>query len=382
MSKAYIGLDVHQVSISIAIAFPGTDAPMSYGKCSSDINVFLKTMRRLMKKYSLIKSDLVLCYEAGPCGFVLARHLLRMEFDIHVIAPSLIPVKSGNRIKTDKRDAKKLAHHLRSGDLVPVHIPDKADEVVRDLCRARTDAVDDSKRARQRLLSFLLRNGHRYTGKSKWTAAHMRYLRELVLQDPCQKLVLEEYIQTIEACIGRVKDLEASMSMILATWQRQNFVEALQGFRGFQMVASMIITSELGDLIRFSHPRKLMAYLGLVPREDSSGEKRKQGSITKCGNSHARWILVEVAESYKYDPKISKELSRRQDGLDKDILELSWRAQKRLNQRYVRLTMRHLHKNKVKVAVARELAAFIWELAMIMKDKTYYSPIPSVELTV
>ena len=303
-----------------------------------------------------------------------------MGFDIHVIAPSLIPVKSGNRIKTDKRDAKKLAHHLRSGDLVPVHIPDKADEVIRDLCRARTDAVDDSRRARQRLLSFLLRNGHRYTGKSKWTAAHMRYLRELVLQDPCQKLVLEEYIQTIEASICRIKDLEASMSMTLATWQRQNFAEALQGFRGFQMVASMIITSELGDLTRFSHPRKLMAYLGLVPREESSGDKRKQGRITKCGNSHARWLLVEVAETYKYDPKISKELSRRQEGLAKDVLELSWRAQKRLNQRYVRLTMRRLHKNKVKVAVARELAAFIWELAVIMEKKTHYSPIPSVEL--
>jgi len=200
------------------------------------------------------------------------------------------------------------------------------------------------------------------------------------LQDPCQKLVLEEYIQTIEASNGRIKDLESSMSMTLATWQRQKFAEALQGFRGFQMVASMIITSELGDLTRFSHPRKLMAYLGLVPREDSSGDKRKQGRITKCGNSHARWILVEVAETYKYDPKISKELSRRQEGLNKDVLELSWRAQKRLNQRYVRLAMRRLHKNKVKVAVARELAAFIWELAVIMKEKNIYSPIPSVEL--
>ena len=368
MFKAHIGLDVHQASISIAIAFPGTDAPIYYGKCSSDINVFLKSLRKLMKKYQLEKSDLHLCYEAGPCGFVLARHLIRLAFHIWVVAPSLIPTQSGNKFKTDKRDSKKLAHHLRAGDLTPIHIPDVNDEVIRDLCRARTDAVDDYRRSRQRLLSFLVRNGHRYAGKSNWTDAHMRYLRELVLQDPCQKMVLEEYLQAIDTSSQRVQDLIDRMSTVLESWERRSFVEALQGFRGFKIVASMIITSELGDLTRFDHPRKLMAYLGLVPGEYSSGQKRRQGGITKCGNSHARWILVEVAESYKYNPKISKELSRRQEGLGKTVRELSWRAQKRLNRRYVRLLMRGLHKNKIKVAIARELSAFIWELAQVMKS--------------
>lgn len=370
MLRAYIGLDVHKTTISIAIAFFGNDEPVSYGKCSSDINSFLKTLRRLMKKHSFEKNDIMLCYEAGPCGFVLARHLLRLGFDTVVIAPSLIPKQSGNKFKTDKRDAKNLARHFRSGNLTPVHIPDESDEVIRDLCRARTDAVDDSRRSRQRLLSFLLRNGHHYTGKSHWTAAHMRYLRELVLQDPAQKMILEEYLQTIDNNMQRVVDLEENMRTQRAEWSRKKFAEALQGFRGFQLVASMIITSELGDLTRFSHPRKLMAYLGLVPTEDSSGDRRCQGSITKCGNSHARWILVEVAECYRHDPKISRALSYRQEGLSKAVKELSWRAQKRLNLRYVRLAMRRLHKNKIKVAIARELAAFIWELGRIIEKES------------
>jgi len=370
MTQAYIGLDVHKTTISIAIAFFGNDDPVSYGKCSSDINRFLKTLRRLMRKHSYEKKDIMLCYEAGPCGFVLARHLLRLGLHTVVIAPSLIPRQSGNKFKTDKRDAKELARHFRSGNLTPVHIPDESDEVIRDLCRARTDAVDDCRRSRQRMLSFLLRNGHHYTGKSHWTAAHMRYLRELVLQNPSQKVILEEYLQTIDSNMQRVADLEENMRTLQADWARSKFAEALQGFRGFQLVASMIITSELGDLTRFNHPRKLMAYLGLVPTEDSSGDRRRQGAITKCGNSHARWILVEVAECYRYDPKISRALSYRQEGLSKSVKDLSWRAQKRLNHRYVRLLMRRLHKNKIKVAIARELAAFIWELGQIIKKES------------
>jgi transposase len=370
MSQAYIGLDVHKTTISIAIAFFGNDEPVSYGKCSSDINRFLKTLRRLMKKHSFEKKDIKLCYEAGPCGFVLARHLLRLGFDTTVIAPSLIPRQSGDKFKTDKRDARKLARHFRSGNLTAVHIPDESDEVIRDLCRARTDAVDDCRRSRQRLLSFLLRNGHHYTGKSNWTEAHMRYLRELVLQDSSQKVILEEYLQTIDSNMQRVVDLEENMRTLQAGWTRSKFAEALQGFRGFQLVASMIITSELGDLTRFDHPRKLMSYLGLVPTEDSSGDRRRQGAITKCGNSHARWILVEIAGCYRYDPKISRALSYRQEGLSKAVKELSWRAQKRLNHRYVRLAMRRLHKNKIKVAIARELAAFIWELGQIIRKES------------
>ena len=197
----------------------------------------------------------------------------------------------------------------------------------------------------------------------------MRYLREMVLIDPIQKLILEENVQAVDRAAERVKALEDHMRIRLEKWVRQPFVKALQAFRGFQMVAAMVVTSELGDLTRFDHPRKLMDYLGLVPSEVSSGKKRHQGAITKSGNSHVRWILVEIARHYANAPKVSKELSVRQEGIDNPVKELSWRTQKRLYKRYVRLQMRRLHENKIKVAIARELTAFIWELAQIQKDQ-------------
>lgn len=367
MIKLHIGLDTHKENTVIAKAFTGEDEPVIHGKCSSDVVRLTKAIRELLKKHNLTKEEVRICYEAGPCGFVIARHLLRIGFNVIVVAPSLIPAKKGDRVKTDKRDARKLARCLRSGDLEGINIPDPADEVIRDLCRARTDAVDDSVRNRQRLLSFLLRNGHLYTGRSHWTEAHMRYLRELVLIDPVQKLILEEYLQAVDAGENRVKGIEDHIRQKMLTWDRLPFVKAIQGMKGFQFISSMVVASELGDLTRFEHPRKLMAYLGLVPCEDTSGDHRRQGSITKCGNSHVRWMLVEVAGSYRYAPKVSKELSVRQEGLSGPIKALSWRAQKRLNKRYARLTMRRLHHNKIKVAIARELCGFIWELAHIMK---------------
>ena len=367
MVKGYIGLDVHKVNIVIGVAKRGESDPLNHGKCSSDILVFMKALRKLLKKYEWQKEDVKLCYEAGPCGFPLARHLLRMGYAVDVIAPSLIPIKSGDRVKTDKRDAKKLARLLRSGDLTAIHIPDASDEVIRDLCRARTDAVDDRTRTKQRISAFLLRNGHHYTGRSTWTEAHQRYLRELVLIDPIQKLILEEYIQALDATMNRVTSIEDHMRIRLEGWNRRSFIDALQGLKGFQMVASMVVGSELGDLTRFSHPCKLMDFLGLVSAENSSGERRRQGGITKCGNSHVRWMLVEVAHSYRLAPKISKQLSVRQEGLCGAVKAVSWKAQKRLHKRYVHLKMRGLHENKIMVALARELSSFVWEIAQIIQ---------------
>jgi transposase len=258
---------------------------------------------------------------------------------------------------------------VRAGELTAVHIPEAADEVIRDVCRARTDGVDQQMRCRQQLGAFLLRNGYHYTGLSPWSEAHLRYLRELVLQDPIQKLVLEEYLQRIDMAVGQVRRIEEQMGLLLEGWARKPFVQALQGLRGFQLVASMIVASELGTLGRFRHPRQLMAYLGLVPGEHSSGSRRRQGAITKCGNSHVRWILIEAAHHYRVPPKVSKELSHRQEGLSREIRAVSWRAQNRLHRRFVKLTMRGLHRNKIVVAVARELAAFIWELARVLDQE-------------
>jgi len=366
MKGVYIGLDVHKEVIVIGVA--DSEKVFVYGQCSSDIRRFMKILRELLKKHGLTKGQARICYEAGPSGFALARHLLRMGYGVEVVAPSLIPTKSGDRVKTDKRDAKKLARLYRAGELTPVHIPDAEDEVMRDLCRARTDAIDDQTRAKHRLTMFLLRNGHRYTGRSPWGESHRKYLRELVLIDPIQKLILEEYLQAVDLALGRVQALEEQMRIRLEGWSRRPFVEALQGFKAFQLVSSMIVTSELGDLTRFRHPRQLMAYLGLVPAEYSSGSSRHQGAITKTGNGHVRWILIEIAHCFRLAPKVSMHLSKRQEGLSREIKALSWKAQKRLHKRYIKLKMRRLHENKIKVAIARELSSFIWDLGQIMKD--------------
>ena len=367
MKKAYIGIDSHKAQNTVAIALAGREDPELYGKAPADLDGFERVLRRVLAKYGLEKADVAICYEAGPTGFVLCRRLRSLGFECEVVAPSKIPKAAGDRVKTDRRDARKLARMFRAGDLVFVNVPDVADEVIRDVCRGRTDAAEVRGRARQQLGALLLRNGYRYGDKTNWTEAHMRYLRELVLPDPAQKFVLEEYLQRVDSAAAQVARFEAEMAARLAGWQRRKFVEALQGFRGFQMVSAMVIASELGDLSRFAHPRQLMAYLGLVPDEDSSGGRRRQGGITKCGNGHARWMLVEAAHHYRYPPKVSKELSVRQEGLDREVRAVSWRAQNRLHRRYGRLALRGLHRNKVVVAVARELAAFIWELARIVE---------------
>jgi transposase len=366
MKEAYLGLDVHKSSISIAVARAGNEPSIHYGKCGSDIDTLLRALGKLLKKYGLKREEVALCYEAGPCGFALARHLLRLGWTVEVIAPSKTPQRPGDRVKTDPIDAAKLAGWYRAGKLKAVHLPDPEDEVIRDLCRARTDAVEERMRGRQKLRAFLLRNGHGYTGKSGWTEPHLRYLRELVLPDPVQKQILEDYLQAIDGAEQRVGRLEAQMRLHLEHWSRRPFVEALQGLRGFQLVAAMVVTSELGDLGRFERPPQLAAYLGLIPGEDSSGDRRRQGPITKCGNSHVRWMLVEVAQHYRLAPKVSHFLSRRQEGLSQEIKAVSWKAQNRLHRRYVKLAMRRLHHNKIIVALARELTGFIWELDRVM----------------
>ncbi len=369
MKKAYLGIDAHKENNVIAIALAGRGDPELYGKAPADLDAFVRVLRRVLAKYGLEKEEVALCYEAGPTGFVLVRRLRKLGYECEVIAPSQIPKTAADRVKTDRRDARKLARLYRSGDLTFVNVPDVADEVIRDVCRGRTDAAEVRARARQQLGALLLRNGYRYGGGSPWSEAHMRYLRELVLPEPAQKFVLEEYLQRVDASVAQVQRIEAQMELLLPDWQRRKFVKALQGFRGFQLVASMTLGSELGDLLRFDHPRRLMAYVGLVPGENTSGERRRQGPITKCGNSHVRWMLVEAAHHYRYPPKVSKELSKRQEGLSRDVRAVSWRAQERLHRRFCRLSLRGVHRNKVVIAIARELVAFIWELAQVLEKE-------------
>lgn len=368
--KLYIGLDVHKEQTVIAILESDRDSePRQYGSVASTQHALERVMRRIAKAQDRKLSDLHVCYEASGCGFWIARRLLQMGVRCEVIAPSLIPTRSGDRVKTDKRDAANLARMLRSNDLVAVHIPDSLDEAIRDLCRARTDAVDDLRRARTRLLAMLRRLGYQYIGKTHWTQKHLNYLRGLKLPDAAHNRVLEDNIGSIDFHVERIAKLEAEMLQLHADWQRKPLVEALMAFKGFKLVAAMVMVSEIGTFSRFEHPKKLMAFLGLVPSENSSGKSRKQGGISKCGNPHARWLLVEQATHYRVAPKVSPQLSERQRNTPRWIKQLSWKTQTRLSARFTTLRKRQMHHNKIKVTIARELVGFLWELGTRLESQ-------------
>jgi transposase len=355
----YIGLDVHKETISEAVAEEGRDGEVrSQGTYSSDLHVLEKRMREHRRR----GYDLRVCYEAGPCGFGIARRLRQLGIDCQVIAPSLIPKKSGDRVKNDRRDAVKLARNHRAGELTAVHVPEPTDEALRDLCRARTDAVNDLRRSRQQLKALLLRLGYKYGGKTSWNAAHERYLRELVLPHAAHKVVLEEYLQSVGTASERVVRISAQIETLAQQWRLWPAVQAIMSLRGFQVLSATLFLSELGELTRFSHPGKLMAYLGLLPSEHSTGEDLNKGAITKCGNAHVRWILTEAAQHYFLPPKVSQELSRRQQGQPRRLQEISWQAQNRLHRRGRALLARGKSKQKAVTAVARELAGFLWAL--------------------
>jgi len=365
----YVGLDVHKERNEVAIAESG-GLPRSergevrlYGSISNDLHA----LEKLVVKLRADNVVLHFVYEAGPCGFVIQRRLQQLGEDCIVVAPSRIPRQSGERVKTDRRDATMLARLHRAGELAAIHVPDPRDEAIRDLVRTRTDAVTDRRDNRHRLKAFLLRHGYKYSGKSSWTEAHLRYLRELVLADPAHKVVLEEYLLAITQATERIERLETHIATLAASWRMKPVVEALQGLRGVQLLTAVALVAELGDLSRFRHPRQLMAFLGLVPSESSSGERRRQGSIAKTGNSHARWFLVEAAQHYRLAPKVSKELAPRQEKLPARLREISWKAQVRLHKKYWSMVMRGKRVQTIQVAVARELVGFIWATARSLK---------------
>ena len=369
-AKLYIGFDVHKEKTAIAIAEPGAGGEIrSYGEVATTQIALERAIRKIAKARGAALPEVHICYEAGGCGMWIARMLLRLKVQCTVVAPSLIPTKAGDQVKTDKRDAIKLVRLLRAGELTAVHVPDETDEAIRDLCRARVDALDDKRRAKTRLLAMLRRLGFCYTGKTHWTEAHKRYLRGLKLPFACHGIILEELIGQIDQLEARIERIEKHMELMCAEWVQKPVVDAIMTLRGFGLIAAMMVVSEIGDFVRFTHPKQLMSYLGLTPGEYSSGGKRKQGAITKCGNSHLRWLLVECATHYQAVPKISSALSHRQEGQPRWLKEISWKAQYRLYQRFTALRKRLMHHNKIKVSVARELTGVLWEIGVKMQTQ-------------
>jgi len=358
---AYIGLDVHKETIVVAVARAGREAPESRSEIANKPKRVAKLVERLNQEFE--GEVLLFCYEAGPCGYGIYRQLLGLGHDCQVVAPSLIPKKPGDRIKTDRRDARKLAQALRSGDLTAVWVPDEEQEAMRDLTRARNDMKGQERKARQQLNAYVLRHGHAWpSNKTRWTQTHYNWLESLKFVHDWQQVVLQEYIDAVKAGSQRVADITAQMERVLPQWSLAPVVDSLVALRGIDKLAAMVLLAELGDISRFESPRQLMAFLGLVPSEHSSGGRRRQGAITKTGNSHARRMLVESAWSYRFQARQTMHLKRKAKNASDEAKAIAWKAQKRLCGRYRTLLQAGKNTKQTTVAIARELAGFIWDI--------------------
>jgi transposase len=356
----FVGLDVHKDSIAVAHAQGhSADPPVFVGEIGPRQADLDKLIRRLEAK----TPDLVFAYEAGPSGYGLHRYLTGKGFACQVVAPSLIPKKPGDKVKTDRRDAIALARLLRSGDLTRVYVPTIEDEALRDLCRARDAARITLRNAKLRLKAFLLRLGRHYVGRADWNEAHRRYLAKVVCPTPAQQIVFQESVRAVDEQVDRMHRLEAELLERAPAWRLYPVVQALQALRGVQWLVAITVVAELGDLTRFASPRQLAAFVGLIPSEDSTGPRRRLGAITKTGNSRARRALIEGAWAYRHPAKVSEHLQRRIDTLPKPIQDIGWKAQVRLCKRFRRLVARGKHPNVAVTAIARELIAFMWAIA-------------------
>lgn len=360
VGKKFIGLDVHQDTIAIAIADDGVDKEVRY---YGTIANRAETLHVALKKIGQDGSELRVCYESGPCGFVIFRFLAKIGVDCIVISPSSMPRRQGDKVKTDRRDAKTLARLLRAGELVAVWVPDEAHEAVRDVVRARRQLKDDLGSAKSSSKSFLLRHGRRFTGKAIWGKAHWGWLAEQKFAYPHQQFVFEEYKRRIHDLIDRCNQLDEVLKEAVSGWTLSPLVYALQALRGIKLTAAVTLVAEIGDLHRFDSPKQLMAWLGLVPAEHSSGRRIKRGEITRSGNAAARTMLIESAWHYRFPAREGRSLMERNGDIPERIRAIAWKAQVRLCARFRRLAASGKQTVKVVTAIARELAGFIWDIA-------------------
>jgi transposase len=361
-SITYVGLDVHKATVSVAVAESGRGGEIrQLGVFENRPEVLSKLAARLSNKNCRVS----FCYEAGPCGYGLHRLLTSYGHDCVVVAPSLIPMKAGDRVKTDRRDALMLAKLHRAGELTPIWIPDAGHEAMRDLVRARATAGRVLSKARQHLQSFLLRHDRIYRGLRAWTLAYRRWLTTVRFDHPAQQIVLQDYIHAVQDAEARRDRLTRQINELLPSWSMAPVAIALQAMRGVALVVAVTVVAEVGDFRRFANPRQLMAYLGLVPSEHSSGSSIRRGGITKAGNALARRVLIEGAWTYRMPARVSRKLHDRLEPLPAAIRDIAWKAQIRLCARYRRLAAAGKPRVVVTTAIAREMVGFIWAIAQI-----------------
>ena len=356
----FVGLDVAKDTLAVSVADEGRDGEI---RDWGTVSTAPQSVERLLKKLAARFNKVEVCYEAGPTGYGLYRQITAFGFSCSVVAPSLIPVRAGERIKTDRRDAVRLARLLRAGELTPVWAPDETHEAIRDLVRARESAAEDQRHKRQLISAFLLRHGRIYHRTKTWTMRYRRWLQRQSFDHPAQQIALQEMVLAERHAVERVARLTTGIEELVPDWQLGPVVEALQALRGVALISAVTFMAEIGDVRRFENPRKLMAYLGLVPSEYSTGQTIKRGGITKAGNSRVRRTLVEGAWTYRFPARIGEKKLYVLQKLPPEIQDIAWKAQSRLTARYRRLSQRGKKKTVITTAIARELSAFMWDIA-------------------
>ncbi len=362
----YVGLDVHKERIAVSVAEAQGGEVRYVGEIANTREALDKLVKQLRKG----GANLSFCYEAGPCGYGIHRQLTDLGWDCQVVAPSLIPKKAGDRVKTDRRDSLMLARLHRAGELTAVWVPDGAQEALRDLTRAREDMKHLQRQAKQRLLAFLLRQGRRFDGKSNWTLAHYRWMEEVKFEHPVQQIVFQEYIDTVKAMTKRIDTLDKQVERAAGESVFWPVIEGLMALRGVNLLTATTIVAEIGDLRRFASAPQLMAYLGVVPSEHSSGGTKSRGGLTKTGNGHVRRVLVEAAWTYRHPARKTAVLQRRAEQTSDAVQEIAWKAQTRLCGRYRLFEARGKLKVQACTAIARELAGFIWAVGQALPQPT------------
>jgi transposase len=358
-SEAFVAFDVAKAKHALAIAEAGRTGEVRFlGEVENTPAKIERTIKKLAGRYGRLHT----CFEAGPTGYGLYRQVQDLGHDCMVVAPALIPKRSGERVKTNRRDAVTLARLHRAGELTGVWVPDAVHEAIRDLVRAREAASDDLRRKRQQLLSFLLRHGRIYTGGGHWTLAHRRWLTRQAFEHTAQQIVFQEWVDAIQDAAQRLRRLEEQVAAIVPNWSMAPLVEAYQAMRGTSFLVAMTFAAEIGDVRRFDTPRQLMAFLGLVPGERSTGDTVRRKGLTLAGNRRARRALIEAAWTYRYPARVSETLRARLEGLPKAVRDIAWKAQVRLCARYRRLSAAGKKLPVVVAAIAREMAAFLWAI--------------------